>query len=87
MQFIADDEYTEEVFFVEQDRKVSKTNVFSINKQQLECPVDLRGKAIQVRFNRTTQDKFVVYYQDQRMGRATRLDLQANALRHLRGEV
>ena len=87
VQFIADDEYTEEVFFVEQSRKVSKTNVFSINKQQFECPVDLRGKTIQVRFNRTTQDKFIVYYQDQRMGQATRLDLQANALRHLRGDA
>ncbi|AWB66622.1 hypothetical protein C2869_11200 [Saccharobesus litoralis] len=87
IQFMADDEFTEEVFFVEQDRKVSKTNVFSINKQQFECPVDLRGKTVQVRFNRSAQDKFIVYYQGQRMGQASHLDLHANAIRHLRGDV
>ena len=87
IQFIADDEFTEEVFFVEQDRKVSKTNVFSIHKQQFECPVDLRGKTIQVRFNRSVLDKFIVYYQDKRMGQATCLDLHANAIRHMRGDV
>jgi hypothetical protein len=31
---LAADETTEEVFFVEQNRKVSKTNVFSINNQK-----------------------------------------------------
>ncbi|WP_143872492.1 DDE-type integrase/transposase/recombinase [Catenovulum sediminis] len=87
IQFIADDEFTEEVFFVEQDRKVSKTNVFSIHKQQFECPVDLRGKTIQVRFNRSALDKFIVYYQDKRMGQASCLDLHANAIRHMRGDA
>jgi len=44
IQFLTDDEYTEEVFFIEVDRKVSKTNVFSINSKKWECPVDLRQK-------------------------------------------
>jgi hypothetical protein len=48
IKFLTDDEYTEEVFFVEVERKVSKTNVFSINSQRFECPVDLRLKAINV---------------------------------------
>ena len=34
IQFLTDDEYTEEVFFIEETRKVSKTNVFSINSQK-----------------------------------------------------
>lgn len=86
--FLTDDETTEEVFFVEASRKVSKTNVFSINNQKYECPVDLREKKIQVRYDRTRRDKFIVYFNDQRMGEASLLDLHFNAQRHmkLRGE-
>ena len=77
--FLTDDEFTEEVFFVEQTRKVTKTNVFSINNQKYECPVDLREKKIQVRFDRARCDRFIVYFNEQRMGQATLLDLQFNA--------
>lgn len=79
LQFLTDDETTEEVFFVEETRKVSKTNVFSINAQKYECPVDLRGKRIQVRYDRTRRERFIVYFNDQRMGQASRLDLYFNA--------
>jgi len=79
LQFLTDDETTEEVFFVEETRKVSKTNVFSINSQKYECPVDLRGKRIQVRYDRTRRERFIVYFNDQRMGQASRLDLYFNA--------
>jgi len=41
INFLTDDEYTEEVFFVEETRQVSKTNLFSINSNKWECPVDL----------------------------------------------
>ncbi|XVJ69165.1 MAG: DDE-type integrase/transposase/recombinase [Rhizobacter sp.] len=89
VKFLSDDAYSAEVFFVEEDRKVSKTNVLSINSQRYECPVDLREKTVQVRFDRsrldrtragqTTVDHFVVYFNGQRMGLATPLDLHANA--------
>lgn len=79
IRFLTDDETTDEVFFVEQTRKVSKTNVFSINNQKHECPVDLRGKSIQVRYDRTRRDRFIVYFNDQRMGQALPLDLHFNA--------
>jgi transposase InsO family protein len=79
--FLTDDEYAEEVFFMEEDRKVSKTNVFSINSQKFECPVDLREKRIQVRYDRSRRDRFVVYFNDQRMGEATPLNLIHNAVR------
>lgn len=82
IKFLTDDEYTEEVFFIEQIRKVSKTNVFSINSQQYECPVDLREKSIQVRFDRNRRDRFIVYFAEKRMGQANRLDLQYNAKRN-----
>jgi hypothetical protein len=86
--FLTDDETTEEVFFVEASRKVSKTNLFSINNQKHECPVDLREKKIQVRYDRTRHDRFIVYFNEQRMGEAMPLDLHFNAQRHMkiRGE-
>lgn len=79
IHFLTDDEYTEEVFFIEETRKVSKTNVFSINSEKYECPVDLREKKIQVRYDRGKRDCFVVYFSDKRMGEASLLDLHYNA--------
>jgi hypothetical protein len=79
IKFLTDDEYSEEVFFIEEDRKVSKTNVFSINSQKFECPVDLREKRIQVRYDRGRRDRFIVYFADKRMGEATVLNLHQNA--------
>lgn len=77
VHYLANDEFTEEVFFVEQDRKVSNVNVFSINNQKYECPVELRGKTIQVRYDRCQQDRFIVYFKEQRMGEASPLpDIQ-----------
>ena len=79
IEFLANDEYTNEVFFIEEDRKVSKTNVFSLHKKQLECPVDLREKTIQVRYDRAKKDQYWVYYKDKRMGQAHPLNLHRNA--------
>ena len=79
IKFLCDDEYSEEIFFVEQTRKVSKTNVFSINSQKYECPVDLREQKIQVRFDRTRRERFIVYFADKRMGEAILLDLHHNS--------
>lgn len=84
IKFLTDDEYSEEIFFMEQDRKISKTNVFSIHSRQFECPVDLREKKIQVRFDRTRRHRYVVYFNGQRMGDATPLNLHHNARRHPR---
>ncbi len=79
IKHLANDEYTEEVFFIEETRKVSKTNVFSINSQKFECPVDLREKKVQIRYSRTTRDRFIVYFCDKRMGEANLLNLHFNA--------
>jgi hypothetical protein len=68
--------------FIEGSRKVSKTNVFSINSTQFECPVDLREQKIQVRYDRTRRDSFIVYFSDKRMGEATLLNLHQNANEH-----
>ncbi len=79
--FLSNDAFTEEVFFVEEERRVSKVNVFSINNQKFECPVDLRNKTVQIRYNRRRRDTFIVYFKDQRMGEATPLNQYFNALK------
>lgn len=79
IEYLMHDEVTEEVFFIEENRKVSKVNVFSINNQKLECPVDLRSKTIQVRYDRNRRDRFIVYFNDRRMGQAIPLNLYINA--------
>lgn len=79
IHYLTNDEFTEEVFFVEEDRRVSSVNVFSINSQKYECAVDLRGKTIQVRYDRVRHDRFIVYFKGQRMGEATPLNLIFNA--------
>lgn len=79
IQFLCDDEYSQEIFFMEETRKVSKTNVFSINSQKYECPVDLRDKKVQVRFDRSRRDRFIVYFDEKRMGQASLLDVVHNA--------
>jgi transposase InsO family protein len=80
IRFLADDAYSAEVFFIEEPRKVSKTNVFSIHSRRYECPVDLREQTIQVRYDRVRRDRFIVYFNGHRMGQAHPLDLIANAL-------
>jgi transposase InsO family protein len=79
IKYFRDDEYSEDVFFIEEDRKVSKTNVFSLVSQKFECPVDLRQKKIQVRYDRKRKHRFIVYYRGERMGEATLLDLHRNS--------
>lgn len=79
VKFLTDDAYSAETFFIEEERKVSKTNVFSINSHRYECPVDLREKTIEVRYDRMRRDCFIVYFDGQRMGEASVLDLHANA--------
>ena len=60
IKFLPNDEYTNEVFFIEENRKVSKTNVFSIHKRQFECPVDLREKSVQIRYRERLEGSSMV---------------------------
>lgn len=89
INFLTDDAYTEEVFFVEETRKVSKTNLFSINSKKWECPVDLREKTILVRFDRNNKTRFIIYFNDNRMGEASPVNLifNANARKAGQGEA
>ena len=82
IHFLCNDEFTDEVFFVEEDRIVSKVNTLSIFAKKYECPVDLRGKTIQVRFDRNHRDRLIIYYKAQRMGEASPLNPIFNAKQH-----
>lgn len=79
IDFLSNDAFSDEVFFVEEDRVVSKVNTFSMFANKYECPVDLRAKTIQVRFDRNRRDSLIVYYRSQRMGEATLLNPVFNA--------
>jgi hypothetical protein len=57
------------------------SNLFSLNGQRLECPVDLREKTITVRFDRTRRDTYIVYLNDRRIGPAHPVNLTANGHR------
>ncbi|GMQ83803.1 MAG: hypothetical protein BMS9Abin06_0545 [Gammaproteobacteria bacterium] len=41
--------------------------------------MDLRQKTVQVRYDRSRLDRFIVYFADKRMGEAQVLDLHFNA--------
>lgn len=77
--YFSDDEYSEEAFFHEESRVVNKTNCIAIHKKTLECPAHLAGKKIEVRFDRTRKNRYIVYFRDKRMGEATLINLHANA--------
>jgi len=68
----------DELFYVEQQRTVRKDNTFSVGAVRYEAPRDLSGRQIEVRFNRATPERIVVFYKGERMGEATRLDFLAN---------
>ena len=79
IKYITNNEITQEVFFVEELRKVNKTNCISMFSQQFECPVDLRGLQVQVRYDRQDKSKIIVYFKNKRMGQALALNAIANA--------
>ena len=80
IRFIPVTEASDELFFVEESRQVRADNTFSLKNIRFEAPADLRGRQINVRFDRSNfgSDKVVVYYKDQRLGKATPIDFIAN---------
>lgn len=80
IRFLPPDPTNDELFYAEEKRKVKKDNTFSLGTVRYEVPVDLRDREIMVRFDRFARDRLVVYYKNQRMGEARKLDLIANGL-------
>lgn len=79
IKYLTEDQFSDEVFFCESDRKVGPTNILKFNSKQYEAPVDLRGKKVQIRYHRNTKDRVVVYYKEKRMGDAALVNLYKNS--------
>jgi putative transposase len=76
--YLTPNDVNDELFFVEQTRCVIADNTFSLKGKRFEAPRDLRSKKVQVRFDRRSADRAVVYYKGDRMGEAKLLDAEAN---------
>lgn len=80
LRFLPPSEANDELFFAEDERKVKKDNTFSFRNVRYETPVDLRDKAIQIRYERHRSGPIVIFYKGQRMGLAKPLNQIANGL-------
>lgn len=78
IRYLPPDEGTDELFYVEETRHVKIDNTFSLKSIRFEAPVDLRNRQVVVRFDRHHFHRVVVFFKDQRVGLATRLDPIAN---------
>lgn len=86
IHFLPPNETTEELFFFEENRTVKKDNTFSLKNSLYEAPRDLRGKVIQIRFNRYNISRVIVYYKNERMGEALPLNPFFNDRYQQKGE-
>jgi putative transposase len=80
IRFLPPSDANDELFYAEAERKVKKDNTFSFRNIRYETPVDLRGKEIQIRYERHHAGPVVIFYKGQRMGAAKPLDAIANGL-------
>jgi len=78
VRFLPPQEVADELFFVEESRKVLADNTFPVKKVRFEAPRDLRSRQIQIRFSRTNFGRVVVYFKGERMGDAHPVDFLAN---------
>lgn len=78
VRFLPPHQVNDELFYVEEDRKVLADNTFSLKAIRFEAPRDLRSRKVQVRFSRESFSTAVVYFKGERMGEAEPVDLQAN---------
>ena len=86
IRFLSPSEDTDELFYAEAIRTVKKDNTFSFRNVRYETPVDVRGRKVQLRYERRRQGAVVVYDNGRRLGQARPLDAVANGLRR-RGDA
>jgi putative transposase len=80
VRFLSPSQDTDELFYAEATRTVKKDNTFSFQGSRYEAPVDMRGKEVQLRFERHRQGAIIVYDKGRRLGQARLLDAVANGL-------
>ncbi len=79
IRYLQPDQFNDELFYTQETRKVKKDNTFSFKNNRFEAPKDLRDKSIHIRFDRKKADRIIVYYKNERMGEAKKLNLILNA--------
>lgn len=80
IRFLSPSQDTDELFYAEATRTVKKDNTFSFQGKRYEAPMDLRGKEIELRYERHRQGTVIVYTKGRRIGQARLLDAVANGL-------
>ncbi|TWU18582.1 DDE-type integrase/transposase/recombinase [Allorhodopirellula heiligendammensis] len=80
IRFLTPSEDTDELFYAEAERQVKKDNTFSFRGQRYETPIDLRGRKIDLRYERHRDGAVIVYQGGRRIGKARPLDAVANGL-------
>ena len=81
IRFLPPNETNDELFFVEEDRHVRADNTFFFRASRYEAPRHLPERKIQIRHRRSDKDPgapIIVYYKNERMGRARLVNLVAN---------
>jgi transposase InsO family protein len=79
IRYLPPNEANDELFFVEEERRVRADNTFSFKSLRFEAPRHLPDRTIQVRFQRFRPTRrVIVYYKGERMGEARPLDPIAN---------
>ena len=85
VQYLRPNQYSEELFMMEETRGVGADNTFSYKRIRYEAPADLRKKTIHIRYDKAPTgqktappSRIPVYYQGQRIGLAKALDRIAN---------
>ena len=80
IKFLEPNQSNDELFYNEKKRYVKKDNTFSFKSRRYEAPCDLRDKKVNIRFDRNSFNKIIVYYKNHRMGEAKKLDLISNGI-------
>jgi hypothetical protein len=78
IRFLPPCDANDELYYLEDDRKVKKDNTFPFNNIRYEAPRDFREKVIQVRYQRLNPTRVIVYYKNERMGEARKLNTSLN---------
>ena len=85
VQYLQPNQYSEELFMMEETRGVGADNTFSYKRIRYEAPADLRKKTIHIRFDKAPTGqktpppkRIPVYYDGNRIGQAKALDRIAN---------
>ena len=85
VQYLPPNQYSEELFMMEETRGVGADNTFSFKRIRYEAPADLRKKTLHIRYDKAPTGqkaappkRIPVYYNGQRIGLAKALDRIAN---------